>query len=382
MVRLFISHTHHAKIHVAAQKLALASFGIHAFVAHEDIEPSHEWQAVIEQALATCDALIAWLTPEFPQSQWCDQEVGFAMSRTIQIIPVRVGEDPYGFIGKYQGIQGAGKEPFTLTQEIVETLAKNQNTAPQMLAPAARAFAAASSYKIARNTYRILTLLPDDGWTAEALKVLEEAPAQNDRIGRGIYEHQELPSLIQEYVARRRGTAGTATTGSPTIECRAEVVPVDSDITVSGRIFRGNFDVWLYVTNAGPTAEFSARFRKVEGVPQSWGSPYGVRHVAWEGGLVTTRPDIDGYGGERRVRVAHIALDPAAFWFYTTENGSVEPGNQLLLSEFQPKFYGHNVMFDVEIVNQQTAEKRLLTATIFIPPTGGTPWINLRDAPA
>jgi len=51
-------------------------------------------------ALATCEALIAWLTPDFHESLWTDQEVGFCVGRSVLIIPIRVGLNPYGFIGK------------------------------------------------------------------------------------------------------------------------------------------------------------------------------------------------------------------------------------------------------------------------------------------
>src|SRR5262249_2168653 len=89
--RLFISHTHEHKAAVGWQKGGLALLGIDAFVAHDDIEPSREWQVVIEEALASCDAVAAWLTPDSPDSHWTDQEVGFCVGRTIQVIPVQVG---------------------------------------------------------------------------------------------------------------------------------------------------------------------------------------------------------------------------------------------------------------------------------------------------
>ena len=89
-------------------------------------------------------ALVAWLTPDFLTSNWTDQEIGFCLARQTLIIPVRVRRDPYGFIGKYQGFQAIGKEPFAISREIVETLAKSDRTARQLMGPAARAFAAAA----------------------------------------------------------------------------------------------------------------------------------------------------------------------------------------------------------------------------------------------
>jgi hypothetical protein len=382
-LRLFVSHTSANKQAVAALKFGLAMLGVDAFVAHEDIEPSLEWQDVIELALATCDAMVAWLTPDFAESRWTDQEVGFCLARSTLVIPVRVGINPYGFIGKYQGLQGAGKEPFAISKEIVETLAKSDRTAPQLLGPAAHAFAASGSYEMARTTFKTLTLLPIDGWTNELLNLLDEAPNRNDQIEHGVYERQDLPDLLREYVAVRRPQAdtiqsptGSRSRSSPTIECRGEVERINDVFNPNNRIFRDNRSVWLYVKNHGPTAEFSVRFWNVQGVPREWGK-YGVRHVSWEGGKSTTRPEIDGYGGERRVKVANVALSPLAFWFYTTENGSEECGNQLLLSELHPTFVGHNINFEIEIVNQATGEKLLKRAFISIVPSIGEPTFQI-----
>jgi len=360
-LRLFVSHTSQHKDEVGAQKRGLAALGVHAFVAHEDIEPSHEWQEVIELALATCDAMLAWVTPDSPQSNWTDQEVGFCVGRGTLIIPVRLGLNPYGFIAKYQGLQGVGKDPFEISKEISQILAKNGSTASRFLEPAAHAFVAARSFNMACTTYETLTLLPVDGWSPEILNMLEQAPDRNNQIEHCVYERQKLPDLLRVYVAARRPQVSLAPSASdtPTIECRAEVERIHNVFDVNNRVFGDNRSIWLYVKNDGPTAEFSVRFWNVQGVPPDWGTNYGIRHASWEGGRPTTRPEIDGYGGERRVKVANVALDPLAFWFYTTENGTEECGNQLLLSELYPTFIGHNIFFDVEIVNQTTGEKLL-----------------------
>src|SRR5262249_221181 len=71
--RLFISHTSVHKANVGFLATMLELQGVHGFVAHEDIEPSREWQESIEYALATCDALAAYLTTDFVSSKWCDQ---------------------------------------------------------------------------------------------------------------------------------------------------------------------------------------------------------------------------------------------------------------------------------------------------------------------
>lgn len=64
------------KKRVAELKDALAVFGVHAFVAHEDIQPNQDWQSEIETALNTMHGMATILTPEFKDSEWTDQEIG------------------------------------------------------------------------------------------------------------------------------------------------------------------------------------------------------------------------------------------------------------------------------------------------------------------
>jgi hypothetical protein len=92
------------KVETAKLKGDLELFGATAFVAHSDIHPTREWQDEIENALATADCLVALLTSDFHDSDWTDQEIGYAVARGMPIIPVKLGSDPYGFIGKYQAV--------------------------------------------------------------------------------------------------------------------------------------------------------------------------------------------------------------------------------------------------------------------------------------
>lgn len=124
--KMFISHLTSNKDVASRLKAALLNYGITCFVAHEDIEPTREWQDEIEKALYTMDALCAIIVPDFIGSKWCDQELGFAMGRRKLIIPIRKDADPYGFVGKYQGIQSKGKSVGEVAKEVFETLCRNE----------------------------------------------------------------------------------------------------------------------------------------------------------------------------------------------------------------------------------------------------------------
>jgi hypothetical protein len=124
--RLFLSHKSEVKKQTAALALALAGYGIAAFVAHEDIKPTETWQDVIENALHTMDGFVALMTDDFHDSNWTDQEVGFALSRGVPLIAVDLGLKPYGFIGKFQALSSDWS---ALPGEIAKLLINN----PRML---------------------------------------------------------------------------------------------------------------------------------------------------------------------------------------------------------------------------------------------------------
>jgi len=120
--RVFLSHKSEVKKETAALKDGLRLFGISCFVAHEDIHPTKAWQDEIENALASMDGFVALMTEDFNDSNWTDQEVGYAVARGVPIIAVRLGKDPYGFIGKFQALSSTWQSS---VEDIVKILIKN-----------------------------------------------------------------------------------------------------------------------------------------------------------------------------------------------------------------------------------------------------------------
>jgi len=132
MLKLFISHLATKKTEAGSLQEALLRFGISAFVAHSDIEPTAVWQAQIETALTSCEVLVALLHENFHASNWTDQEIGFAMGRGIPAFAVKFGEDPYGFIGRFQAFNGSRKSANILAREMFDAFRKNKQTQRRM----------------------------------------------------------------------------------------------------------------------------------------------------------------------------------------------------------------------------------------------------------
>lgn len=132
MFRVFVSHLATKCVFAAELQEALLDFGLSCFIAHNDIEPTQEWQTQIETALATCDALVALLHENFHASHWTDQEIGFAMGRGVPVYSVRFGQDPYGFIGRFQAFNANNTNAETLARELFDAYRKSKQTQRRM----------------------------------------------------------------------------------------------------------------------------------------------------------------------------------------------------------------------------------------------------------
>lgn len=131
--RMFISHITSRKKQASNLKNALEEFGITSFVAHEDINPTKEWQKEIQKALNSMDCMSAMLYDGFHQSNWCDQEVGIALGRNVTVLPLLPDGDPYGFLGEFQGVKIKGMYPDALAKKIFNILCDNANTRSKYL---------------------------------------------------------------------------------------------------------------------------------------------------------------------------------------------------------------------------------------------------------
>jgi len=179
-VRLFLSHLSDHRVYAAELQARLLPYGISAFVAHNDIEATKEWEAEIQSALASCDVLLALLHPGFHQSNWTDQEIGFAMGRYLPVFSVRLGQDPYGFIGRFQAFDGGRKHPTDLARELVECLKTHKQTRHLMANALVTLFEESGSFADAKE--RIGHLEKIDYWSNSFSERLRNAVEANPQI--------------------------------------------------------------------------------------------------------------------------------------------------------------------------------------------------------
>ena len=163
---------------------ALAPYQIAAFVAHDDIEPAKEWRVEIETALRTTDALVAIISPGSILSKWCDQEARIAMGCKKLVVPLRVGTDPHGFLGKLQGMQTKGSDASAIAKQLFNAVLKNDITGSRVADSLIDGLTASTSWTSAKATMTRLT------------KVKAFSTSQSGRLFRALGSHAEVSGAI------------------------------------------------------------------------------------------------------------------------------------------------------------------------------------------
>lgn len=204
--RMFISHITSMKQKASNLKTALEEYGITSFVAHEDINPTKEWQKEIQRALNSMDCMSAMLYDGFHQSYWCDQEVGVALGRSITVLPLILDHDPYGFLGEYQGIKIKGMRPAALAKEIFNILCDNTNTHSKYLSCLTGLLLSSNSKEEAVKWLKLIELIPNTG--EDFWKYIQSHTNENDvlldseilAILNDHFSHYNIPKIVK-YVA-------------------------------------------------------------------------------------------------------------------------------------------------------------------------------------
>ena len=196
-VRVFLSHLSKHKAEVAALKNCLGVYGIAAFVAHEDVEPTLEWQREIEAALDTMHVLVAVLTPGFAESLWADQEVGYALGKGVKTIPVKAGALPHGFLGKQQAMPGDLAKPYDLARRIAALIFRDSNLQPRMQDALVNALAASNSWATTDIITGLLTQC--DRFSVEQVGLISKALKENSQVWAARKAAPTLKALVTKF---------------------------------------------------------------------------------------------------------------------------------------------------------------------------------------
>lgn len=200
MLRIFLSHLSSHKSFAAELQDALFQYGISSFVAHNDIHPTLEWQDQIEIALATCDALVALLHKDFHVSNWTDQEIGFAMGRGVPTFAIRLGQDPYGFIGRFQAFNGKSKTAEELALELFDTYRKNKQTQEIMADVLVGLFEDSGSFAQARTRMGYLEEI--ESWKPSYSSRISDSVEFNSQISGSWGVPERVSKLVEKWKSK------------------------------------------------------------------------------------------------------------------------------------------------------------------------------------
>jgi hypothetical protein len=192
--RLFISHASDKRESAHRLKEALSVYQIAAFVAHDDIEPTKEWQGEIETALRTMDGLAAIISPDFSSSKWCDQEVGIAVGRGKLVVPLRVGADPHGFLAKYQGLQTKGSNAAVVAKQVFEILLRHDLTSARLTDSLVERLVTSASWATSKATVSLLASVRQLS-TSQAGRLLRSID-ENSQVGGAIGVSEQIKALV------------------------------------------------------------------------------------------------------------------------------------------------------------------------------------------
>lgn len=196
-VRLFISHSAQYKAFVADVSAELAIVGIDGFVAHDSMTISKPWQTQIELALRSMQAFVAIVHPEFVESAWCNQEVGWALGRRVPKYVVRMGKDPYGFIGSDQWPSGHNQSAKAVAATIIDWAAKIPELNETMIDGLFSALGAANNYFTAEAAAKRIAKLGN--LTGAQWDQLRDVYWSTDQVYNGMLPNRALEPFYEQH---------------------------------------------------------------------------------------------------------------------------------------------------------------------------------------
>lgn len=196
--RVFLSHKAEYGALASALKDRMGAYQTAVFVAHEDIEPTRTWQAEIERALRSMDALVALLTRHFALSPWTNQEIGVALGRGVPVLTIRIDEDPSGFLGATQSIAGANRTLEELAALLFGAMSNHASLAEPMLLGLVRQWESVQTYDDGGKVMSLLSACRT--MPVHLLDRIELAYSENDQL----HDARSVNRMYSDFIRRMR----------------------------------------------------------------------------------------------------------------------------------------------------------------------------------
>lgn len=193
-MKIFVSYSNNDKARAGELKSTLENYGLNVFLAHEDIEPTTEWQERILAELKSCDVFIPLLTPHFKVSDWTGQETGIAYGNKKLIIPLKVGLNPFGFLARFQAL--TCNNLASVREGILDIMAKKSDK-NKLIESLIKGLSQSTSFDDANEKTQYLRKMQDQLNFGQVLKILTGAFRNNQVSGGRRDAFKFIRDLIQ-----------------------------------------------------------------------------------------------------------------------------------------------------------------------------------------
>lgn len=189
-MKIFVSYSNNDKARAGKLKSTLENYGLNVFLAHEDIEPTTEWQERILAELKSCDVFIPLLTPHFKASNWTGQETGIADGNKKLIIPLKAGLNPFGFIARFQALNFNTNNLAGVRKSILDIMAEKSDK-NKLIESLIQGLSQSTSFDDANEKTQYLRKMQDQLNFGQVLKIIKGA-FHNSQVYHG---HESAPFI-------------------------------------------------------------------------------------------------------------------------------------------------------------------------------------------
>lgn len=200
IARVFLSHLATERAFVGEVSEELTGIGISSFVAHDSIDVSREWQDEIERALRTADVLVGLSHPNFSDSFWTQQEVGWALGREIPVLLIGLGETPRGFPARYQAPMLRAHTPWKVASTVAVWLTRREQWGSAVVDALVHHLEFASSFLSAKAAAERLQEV--GRLTPAVLDAIEHAYLSNDQLYPNHVGAQVVQAILEAHGRR------------------------------------------------------------------------------------------------------------------------------------------------------------------------------------
>ncbi len=199
-IRAFLSYSTDDKVLAGKIKYTLEAFwNFDIFLAHEDLDPSVEWESEILRNLHNCELFMPLISPNFHKSKWTDQESGIAFNKSKVILPICTPDNPpYGFLNQYQAFfyHEVGDHIGQMTS-LIERLGARNGFKRRIIDGAIFSLENSRSYEMTRGLCKFLKKHLDS-ISKEDFKRIKLAGENNGQVKDEVYHFPGFISSVQK----------------------------------------------------------------------------------------------------------------------------------------------------------------------------------------